>query len=410
MASRVSIPLMVAAGLCLSHCGNNESDKAVQKVIVAGTPVSGSNVLSIQVGGGMSVCGSASYPNEPCTSVTLCQVGTSTCQTISDILVDTGSVGLRVFSSAISLSLTNIVDGSSNTLAQCAQFGSGSTWGPMATADVVLGGESAVTMPIQLINSSFKTVPGSCNFHLETSPSFAGFNGILGVGQFREDCGTTCAVSNSNGMYFACPSASSTCSGTTVAVANQVPNPVHKLPVNNNGVIVAMPSVPDTGAWKVTGSLILGVGTQTNNQPLGTETVYLSNSTGNFTTTFNSTTFTNQAFTDTGSNALFFPAAVGPATCSAGSIAPGFFCPTSTQSNTATVAGSSGGSSGSVSFKIANAVSLLNNGDTAFHNLGGTMNTYFDWGLPFFFGRTVTVVIQGKTATGLTGTGPYIAF
>ena len=46
-----------------------------------------------------------SYPNKPCVSVTVCSPGTSTCQTISDILLDTGSTGLRIFKSLLTASL-----------------------------------------------------------------------------------------------------------------------------------------------------------------------------------------------------------------------------------------------------------------------------------------------------------------
>src|SRR4051812_25171082 len=61
--------------------------------------ITGSNVMPVVVGSG-AVCGGRF--NFPCTNVTICPVGSTTgCQTISDILVDTGSFGLRVFVSAL---------------------------------------------------------------------------------------------------------------------------------------------------------------------------------------------------------------------------------------------------------------------------------------------------------------------
>src|SRR4051812_16492133 len=73
--------------------------------------VTGPNVLPITVDG--SLCSNTLYPNKPCVSVTVCTPGTSTCQTINDILLDTGSWGLRVFKSALNgLSLNPLMTGS----------------------------------------------------------------------------------------------------------------------------------------------------------------------------------------------------------------------------------------------------------------------------------------------------------
>ena len=70
--------------------------------------LSASNVQSIAVNGGPS----GNYANGLFTSVTVCVPGSSNCQNISGVLVDTGSFGLRLLSSALgpvgpSLSPTN---------------------------------------------------------------------------------------------------------------------------------------------------------------------------------------------------------------------------------------------------------------------------------------------------------------
>lgn len=39
----------------------------------------------------------------------------------------------------------------------------------------------------------------------------------------------------------------------------------------------------------------------------------------------------------------------------------------------------------------------------------GTTGT-FDWGLPFFYGKTLYVVFEERLAAGSSQTGPYMAF
>src|SRR5215467_2440763 len=64
---------------------------------------SGLNVLTITVDpSSAAVC---TFANALCTHVTICQPSTSTCQTITDVLVDTGSSGLRIFASAVTITL-----------------------------------------------------------------------------------------------------------------------------------------------------------------------------------------------------------------------------------------------------------------------------------------------------------------
>jgi hypothetical protein len=41
-------------------------------------------------------------------------------------------------------------------------------------------------------------------------------------------------------------------------------------------------------------------------------------------------------------------------------------------------------------------------------SIGRSNSSTFDWGMPFFFGRTVFVAIDG--ASTLHGTGPYWAY
>jgi hypothetical protein len=60
-----------------------------------------------------------------------------------------------------------------------------------------------------------------------------------------------------------------------------------------------------------------------------------------------------------------------------------------------------------VPFQIANTEQLVNTRNAVFNNLGGDFST-FDWGLPFFLGRTVFVGIEEQSSS--LGTGPFFAF
>lgn len=78
--------------------------------------------------------------DEPFASITICAQGTSNCTTVNDVLIDTGSFGLRIFGSQIQgLGIAPNTNGNSE-IGECAFFGSGSTWGAISTVDVKIGG------------------------------------------------------------------------------------------------------------------------------------------------------------------------------------------------------------------------------------------------------------------------------
>jgi hypothetical protein len=339
-----------------------------------------------------------------CGSVTICQPGTSNCQTISDMLIDIGSVGVRVFGSVLSTPLTQSEDAQGRPLGVCAFFADGTTtWGPVQIADVVLGGSPAVRAPIQVIAPSFggqSVSSNPCNDTVDEDPQETSFNGILGIGLFKEDCGPACAANTNNTVYFACTGGS--CTGTAVPLANQVQNPVSLLPSGNNGLVLTLPNVSSSGAPSVSGSLILGINTAENNVPPAGIAVLTTNASGFVTTVYKGNTFT-QSIIDSGSNGYFFPDASLP-DCAA-PLDP-FFCPANSVNLSATIFGSNGRQT-SVPFQIANTEQLVNTRNAVFNNLGGDFST-FDWGLPFFLGRTVFVGIEGQSSS--LGTGPFFAF
>jgi Protein of unknown function (DUF3443) len=400
---RIFLSFLMACLMCgfLIACGGSSGHST--NVI----STSGTNVAAISVNGGPL----SDYPDAAFVSVTLCVPGTSNCQTIDNVLVDTGSFGLRILSSAlttVSLPQQNAADG--NPVAECLTFLDSYTWGPVQTADVQIAGEKASSVPIQVLSDTAFPAPSQCTssgFGSADTLNSLGANGLLGVGLAAQDCGDECATSTSPGLYFKCPS--SGCVPTVEALAAQVINPVALFATDNNGVIVELPAVSSGGEASVSGSLVFGIGTQSNNG-MGSATVYTAPE-GSFTTSYNGQSYPG-SFLDSGSNGYFFLDSGLTGLTDCGNSAPGFYCPATTQNFKATNQGSNG-TSGTVSFSIANAETLFTNqSDFAFGDLGGVSSNsapfYFDWGLPFFFGQNVFVAIEGASTPG--GTGPYWAY
>jgi hypothetical protein len=399
--SRSILPIgMLVASILTFGCGGGSNTSGTSQTGGNGT----GNVQPITVNVGPA----GNYVDGAFTSVTVCAPGSTTnCQTISGILVDTGSPGLRILSSALSISLPQQTDGSSNPIAECAVFAGGATWGPIQTADVKIAGEQASSLPIQVIGSPnfSNNIPNSCSSQglLDDLPNLLA-NGLLGIGQSIQDCGTDCATA-SLGMYYSCPS-STVCTGTTESLAQQVQNPVASFATDNNGVIIELPAVP-TPVASVSGSLVFGIGTQSNNG-LGSATVFGTDQTGDFSTTYKSIQY--QAFLDSGSNGIFFldSATTGIPTCHD---IISLYCPASAQQISVTNSAEAGtnGASGPATIDVANADILLSIANAAAINgLAGPNSGIFDFGLPFFFGRNVYVAIEGRSTPG--GTGPYTAY
>jgi len=397
---------------------------SVQNSSVAGTatvtvnPTSaGSNVAPIVVDAGPPNLGYIST-NVAFVTVTVCVPGTNNCQNIDHVMVDTGSFGLRLMSTAsggeLSASfLPQENDSSGNPLDECLIFLDGYIWGPVQTANVSVAGESASNVPIQLIipSSGSPAVPQTCSSQT-TGPNEGdslgafGANGILGVGVFPQDCGIACTSQNSSppDQYYDCPS--SGCTPTFVTIAQQVPNPVSLFTTDNNGVLIQLPSVPDGGSSTVNGSLIFGIGTQSNNG-LGSAQVYGLNDEANFTTNFNGNSY--PGFVDSGSNGLFFQDS-SIATCPSPN--QEWYCPSTSPDNLS--AGNQGTNMNSpvtANFSIENADNLFSGSNSAFSTLGGTYpgsSPSFDWGLAFFYGQNVFSAIDGAATSG--GNGPYYAW
>lgn len=388
----------IAATVAVASCGGGGSGSPAPDTSAAAPvpPPQSGNVLPVVVDRGTN----GASINVPFVSVVVCQPGTDNCRTVDHVLVDTASNGLRLTPSALGgLSLPAVANASGAAVGECAQFATGHVWGSVRRADLRLAGERAGSVPVQVASDPdplYATVPDACGRTGAQITLGAGSNGILGVGMLARDCGGDCASSTAPGIYYAC-AAAGTCTATTLPLASQVANPVPLFATDNNGIALVLPAVPIGGTGALSGSLIFGVDTQANNQ-LGAATVFRVNNQGNFTTTYQGQSFTS-SFIDSGSNAIFFPDPTLP-------VCSNFYCPPAPLTLSA-VNTSAAGVSGTVDFVVENLPSV---GSAAAAHLAGDigLGRSFDWGLPFFFGRTVFVAAAGASTS--KGAGPFWAY
>jgi hypothetical protein len=435
--------LMLAAAAWLSACGGGtttessiicrDPDVCIVNEAVQSLP-SGSNTTEIVVDVGPAGAFALGVTNVPYVTVTVCSPGAaSQCVTVDHVLLDTGSYGLRLLKSKVgALALPPVpvaADAGSampaGNAAECYAFVLGAVWGPLATADVQIGGETAAGLNIQLIDDDAapaQPVPQNCRDAAQ-GPLLASVgnlqaNGILGIGMVAVDCGLICLTNTYAGsyvVYYSCPPGGADCQPAGMPVDSQVQNPVTRFAVNNNGTMIAMPPVPELGAKVARGRLVFGIGTQANNQLPPTATIYqveVDPSSANYLyldLTLGAQSYP-QSFIDTGSNALFFEDAALPRGCAVSSGQQGqWYCPAATWHQAVTVTDAAG-VRGTFDIAVSNADSLFNTGATAFATLGGTAGQStqtFSVGMPFYYGRQVFTSIWGQV---LAANGPWYAF
>jgi hypothetical protein len=378
--------------------------------IATPTSLQGKNTISLSLGAGSI--------NQVNVSITICVPGTSNCQTVSNLLLDTGSTGVRIFSSALSSSLYSNLP--QTGLGNCTSYADNSyDWGPVVLANVQLGQETASSVPIQVIDNSYADGGASCVQGIKTidgeegitvipsaDSQSSGFNGIVGVNFLAQDCGSYC-VSNADAYGYYCCSGS-TCAPSTAALNVQMTNPISLLQYDNNGVMLNLPGISGTGASSSTGTMYVGIGTQPNNTPLSSvKTLTADSNENDYNFTMFYTTFQGQsisAFIDSGSGCLAFP-------FSNSSELPensyGGFIPSTPVSLSATQVGINSVQA-AVSFTIA-AINNYNIQPECAESMGSSFaSSDFDWGLPFFLGRKVYVGVEGSSST--LGSGLYWAW
>ncbi len=453
---RIVFVISISALLLIVGCGGSSS-----KSSSSGTSIGGGNAIAATANNVAPLVVDAGPPssnaivNSAYTTVAVCAPGTSNCVTIDHVLVDTGSTGLRIPASLLSaLNLQNV--NPTTPVAECVQFLDNTFfWGTVRLADVKMGGSSntgevASSVPLHVMGDpsipSGASIPSDCSTVTtvsgtqvagseEDTVAMLGANGLLGVGNFQYDCdilglptgvgsntfgigaSNPCASSSAppQGTYFTC--SGSSCSASLATAAEQVRNPV-SLFADNNGVILELPAVPVGGQATAAGSLVFGIGTQANNglssgvilplDPNFNDPAWMG-----FTTVFNGVKYPNStssigSFIDSGSNAMFFLDQPTSGIPSCGD----FYCPSSTETLTATNEASNGASRGT-QFNVSN--DNTTGGDFAFSDLAGpnmsgsqTSDGYFDWGLPFFYGRNVYTAIWGVNPPSTPASGSSV--
>ena len=102
--------------LCAVACGGHSLGGSSPP---SGTVTPANNVVDVSVSAGPAEL-SAPAVNTLYTTVTVCVPGTTTCQTIDNIQVDTGSYGLRILAPVLTLSLPVATTSSSSPRARAA--------------------------------------------------------------------------------------------------------------------------------------------------------------------------------------------------------------------------------------------------------------------------------------------------
>lgn len=342
----------------------------------------------------VTVSSDSVFFNSPRVSVTVCQPGTSNCTTFQNIIVDTGSIGLRLFKSAVPATLALTPESNSaGAIAECGLFASGPAWGLVVTADIQMAGERASAVPVQLMDPTMATAPAACtNLGVLQNAADQKADGILGVANFVQD----------SGSYFNCTSSSCT-PATGMSAALLVVNPVSKFATDNNGIVLSFPGLATGQAASAVGSMTFGINTQADNADSNVSMeVGVSNA---MTTSANGNSML--AIIDSGSGVDYLSTTSMP-TCPL--VGYAWYCPSSTMSFSAAFTGGTGNAL-NVAYAVANAQAILTspavNGMYAIANLAVQEDLFgkesLDLGMSYLYGHTL--FLQFPDSSGVSKIG-----
>lgn len=279
LQKQITYTLSIIAAL-LTSCNNVGSSKPINPTI------------PISIGSGMNGDGI----NTMYISVTLCKDSTGVrCETIDNIILDTGSFGLKINRSALTESfittLSKVKLNDDQMIYACNTFGSGYVFASEYYASLNLANSYTNNVVVQIIeNSPTAEIPDSC---LAKGPfddfSNFGANGIIGVNPALTLANDSILMYKKNikGIY----------ESLTFAEESQIPilnqNPLTSFKNNNNGFVISIPQVIQNTNTNVIGEMVLGINTAQNNQ-LTNQTNIVKASESNLSTVCNSACFYSQ--------------------------------------------------------------------------------------------------------------------
>lgn len=334
-------------------------------------------------------------------SVTVCEPDRGRCATIDDVMVDTGSTGLRLEASAVPswLRLPSLLGPDHQPLAECLHFVHDDAWGLLYRADVRMGGLTAPRLPVQIIADGDDPQPASCPRSTVRPTS----NGTLGLSPDLTDCRGPCRQDPSHPGYYTCRDGTCVPVQGDVEPAYRLPNPVPALPRHNNGFVVELPAAPPGGAAEIAGTLTFGVGTSATNQ-LGASHVLPLDGHGRYTTVHDGRRYP-ASIIDSGTETYVLADDHLPR-CESLAWA---YCADPERQLESDMIGDDGARF-PMRFEVGDYRAIRDRRVGVSDRLAvaaDPASPTFVWGAPFFMGKRVSIVLDGKAVPGASGlTGP----
>ncbi len=326
--------------------------------------------------------------------VTVCAPGTQSCTTIDDVMVDTGSTGLRLDASVVPswLRLPAVLGPNRKPLAECLHFVADDAWGPLERVDLRIGGLTAAGLPIQVYEDAAALQPASCP-RSEVQPTS---NGTLGIGPHLTDCQGQCRQPEAHPTYYECEKARCAPIEGSVAEPYRLPNPVAFFDRHDNGIVFDLPDVAGAGAFESVGTLTFGVGSDDGDRLRSAAIVRLDER-GRFATLYAGEAFPD-SYIDSGTETYIVPDDALPR-CPG---MPWAFCAAPTVTREAVVVGRDGVRT-VLAFRVGDYRQIRQRGLGASAEIAEAARPRsgaFVWGAPLFLGRRIAVVLEGHDIPG----------